>query len=953
MKKKYWPLLAAVLLSLPAAANAQSADSNGWTFDSGRIIGGLSAESGVRLMDPVVMDFDGDGIQDMVFGAPAASPAGIYAAGSLYVLSGKKDLTFSGQRDMTFWSNFDYRFDGVTTAGQFGMSIYTGDFNGDGKTDIAVAEPGQKGAVHVFYGGKQRAKGIHKIFDIDGADLSFVGDDIGSLFGISGCVGDFNRDGVDDLSLSYLAKNTTYANHLSEMIIIPMRSHWDKKRYAISDKLNGKTVLARAVSSNLRVVHTCAAGDFNDDGVEDIALGMPFDAYQSDKAAGSVSIIYQPHKYGGTVVDLGNLDEKYGIRIFGTQANAQFGYALSAADFTGDGRTDLAVSSPNRLIKGPQTEGAVYILDGNHLPKTTGPMPDDTLTIKGNGGQFGYKLTAADVNADQRKDLVIAAPTAGQLNNGILSIYLGGPHFVESILHTLRADITLSGADFMGFGIGAAFGDLNGDEKIDMIARTTADTQQRSATGAYTVLGNIADFPQSSTLSDNYLTLSAPSKGGELSAQHKTLTLNDKTYTAWFSPKGLGSRSLICLVDQSRSPNDDIALTADNTCDFQIIGPENYPIADFDFTPSPTLTPTLTISVPDMPVKKSIGFVAAIPLPETLPKQLVLNLNEQTLKTQAKTFLLSGEPAASLGEKIQWADLDGDGFNELIIGAPKRIIDSEQSGSIFIVKGSAQTATGFVELTDKKTLQFEGFLNEQIGKNFQIIDLNADGTPDLALSAKRTPNASGEEHATVYVIFNPALRQPKAYSVRSPEVGALQIVSPQAQTDLELLPAEDLNDDGVNDLVLISPNYRAGIQRDGIVYGIFADTSRKNAILELKNSTLSGFSLTAGRNERLIDARFTRINGKKYLITIARNLLTGAGSNIEVLTSDDGKFIGQFESSKLKSKIRDLAFDQPVTLRIASDPEQKNDDIWLIFTDDGLTASGQGIARHVAPFNAP
>ena len=206
---KYISILVALLcgtghaLAQTPDTGTTTGDACGFVLEQGRVIGGNGADSGARLMDPVIIDFDGDGIDDLVFGAPGYTPNGMNRAGSFYVILGRKDFSFDSLRDMTYWSQFDYRFDGHTPNGQLGMTLYTGDFNGDGKLDIAVAEPGQFGSVYIFYGGKSRDRGIHAIDDENnGADLAFVGTELGSHFGIAGCVGDFNHDGIDDLALS-------------------------------------------------------------------------------------------------------------------------------------------------------------------------------------------------------------------------------------------------------------------------------------------------------------------------------------------------------------------------------------------------------------------------------------------------------------------------------------------------------------------------------------------------------------------------------------------------------------------------------------------------------------------------------------------------------------------------------------------------------------------------------
>ena len=932
-----------------AAKPAEEAASKAWQLDPVRVVGGSSMDSGARLMDPVLLDFDGDGLLDIVFGAPGYSPNGVTSAGSIYVVCGKKDQAFEGKIDVTSWDAFDYRIDGYTPNGQFGIHLLTGDFNGDGFKDLAAAEPGQKGAMYLFYGGKKREKGIYQIGQEGAADVAFVTTEQGSNLGIHACVGDFDRNGIDDLAMSWLSQGTNLGNNASQVTILTMRSEWDKDVYDIGKKIYGKTVISRPVSSNSRVVHTCATGDFNDDGVLDIALGMPLDAYQKQKSSGSVTVIYHPHRYNGTVVDIAEVDEKIGVRMNGNQTNAQFGYSLAAGDFTGDGRDDLAVSAPNRLIKGPKSEGMVYIFDANHWPKETSEQPA-AMEIPGKGGQFGFRLSSADVNGDKRADLVISAPTAGTQHDGALMAYLGGPHFVEVMENgSGKADIELQGEPFMGFGLGAAFGDINGDGKVDAVVRTSADPIQRAYTGALTTIGAFQDLPQTSVLSDKFMTVAAPSKGGGLAADMRMVEYQGKSYRAWFSPQGMGNRSVLCLTDAARVEQSDISVSSAAQCDVQIVGPENYEIADFAISKSPTGKPWLTIAVPDMRVKKAVGFVAVIEMPESIDQPLVLNLNESTLKSNAQTFILEGEDYAELGKKVEWRDLDGDGFDDLIIGAPKRMIDNERGGSVFIVRGNATRKNGMHNLMDKSNIVFEGFINEELGSQWQVLDFNLDGQLDLLVRGEHTEDASGDEYATVYGIYSAGKRQPKIYGIKSPELSTLRIITPQHRAGLEIIPqVVDLNGDGYEDFILMAPEYRAGLQKQGIVYALFSHAERKSGELKLSDESHIGFSFIAGRNERIVDARFARVNGQLEFIVVAADLTTSLTSFVSAFVdTDPNVFIGNFTASRLVRTVSEARLPKPVRLIHVPDTNSQHDELWMLFPHDGVTQSGQGIAQKV------
>ena len=903
-------------------------------------------------MDPVILDFNQDGIDDLIFGAPGTSPNATTSAGSVYVILGKKNLDLNGKIDSTQWTSFDYRFDGHTPNGMLGIQLYSGDFNGDGSKDLAIAEPGGMGTLYILYSGKQRTPGTYDITQKGAADVSFGMTEQGSNLGLSGCIGDFNRDGIDDIAMASLSHNATLGTNLSLVTILAMRREWDKSTYDLSSKIYGKTVISRPVASTTRVLHNCTVGDFNDDNVPDIALGIPLDSYQKQRASGSVTIIYHPYKYNGTIIDVASVDEKYGIRISGNQANAQFGYALAAGDFTGDGKDDLAISAPNRLIKGPDSEGAVYIYDATHMPTASGEQPE-TYQISGNGGQFGYRLYSTDTNGDKRSDLVIAAPYAGVGQSGSLSAYLGGPFFVENIENKKIADIELKGAEHMSFGVGASFGDLNGDGKIDIAVRSAEDPSHRPMTGAYEIVSDFQALPASSELSDNFLTVLGPSKGGGLQVSSHKIQYQGKTYLGWLSPQGMGNRSVICLVDAARTLNSDISVTSSESCDIQMVGPENASIIDFTITDSPTLTPLLTIAVSGMAVNnnKAQGFVAVIPLPKEITQPLVLNLTENTLKTDALTFVLSNEPASMLGQKLEWQDLDKDGYADLIIGAPKRIIDNDVSGSIFVIKGNAEFKMGFHELTAKDVIQFEGFSNEEFGSQWQVLDFNKDGQLDILARAAHTPDALGDEYATVYAIYGAGYRNPKAYSVRAPELGSMRIIAAQSRAGLEIIEQKlDLNEDGYDDLMLFSPDYRAGLQKKGILYVINANENHKSGELLLTQESHIAFSYTPSRNEKISDARFIRNNGKLVFIVASADLATGTSSTLGAFVDEDGAFKGDYTSANLKRVLSEAKLPKTLKFLLMQDEQKKQDDIWVLFPADGVTQSGQGIAQKVKPW---
>ena len=79
------------------------------------------------------MDLDGDGVDELLVGAPFASISGVREAGSVYVFAGTLDGTLSAE-------DADHRIDGGIPAGRIGNAILdAGDQDGDGRADLMIS----------------------------------------------------------------------------------------------------------------------------------------------------------------------------------------------------------------------------------------------------------------------------------------------------------------------------------------------------------------------------------------------------------------------------------------------------------------------------------------------------------------------------------------------------------------------------------------------------------------------------------------------------------------------------------------------------------------------------------------------------------------------------------------------------------------------------------------------
>ena len=299
---------------------------------------------------------------------------------------GKQDLALADltSNDVSILlGNGDGTFSAPTNfaAGTAPESAAVGDFNGDGKQDLAVANAFSNDVSILLGNGDGTFSG----------PTNFAA----GVSPISVAVGDFNSDGKRDLAVAN--QNT---NDVSILL-----GNGDGTFSAATNFAAGSSPFSVAV------------GDFNSDGKRDLAV--------ANLSSDNVSIL------------LGNGDGTFSAAT-NFAAGAQPG-SVAVGDFNSDGKQDLAVSN--------QSSNNVSILLGNGDGTFTGP----TNFAAGTGP---YSAAVGDFNGDAKQDLAVS----NQSSNNV-SILLG------------NGDGTFSAPTNFAVGVSptsVAVGDFNGDAKQDL-----------------------------------------------------------------------------------------------------------------------------------------------------------------------------------------------------------------------------------------------------------------------------------------------------------------------------------------------------------------------------------------------------------------------------------------------------------------------------------------------------
>jgi FG-GAP-like repeat len=402
-----------------------------------------------------------------------------------------------GNGNGTFKTHVDY------SVGDYPEGVVAGDFNDDGKVDLAIPNRFDN-TVSILYGTGSGTFQPQVLVDVGSGPSSISS-------------GDFNGDGRTDLIASCVGDGTVsvllndgagsftradsswgFSSPGRSLVVAGKFTSDGRVDAVISDPNSGQLYFLKGLGTGSfssptpilgtgaavgAEIYTLIASDINKDGKTDLGVGSiapsdefsvligngdgtfrapvssPIFAIESVALVdingdGFLDLVTPEQGLSSIAVVLGNGKGQFGLpKTVNLSATANTPHATVAADFNGDGKLDLAVTETNF----PNGQVAVSVGDGQG--KFASPLISPLLSKAINNANL---MRSGDFNGDGRPDLIIM----DDYSTGF-QVLLGNGN------GTFQTPVDTNLNTTLNFGIG----DFNGDGKTDVVVSTSLNAQ--------------------------------------------------------------------------------------------------------------------------------------------------------------------------------------------------------------------------------------------------------------------------------------------------------------------------------------------------------------------------------------------------------------------------------------------------------------------------------------------
>ncbi|MFF9898895.1 FG-GAP repeat protein [Streptomyces longispororuber] len=397
-------------------------------------------------------DFNGDGYADVAASAPFAYVGGRKGAGATVVTYGRA----GGVGRVATYTQNSPGVPGAAEAGDlFGNELAYGDFDGDGYDDLLASVAGEDvgrdkdgGSAQILWGSRSGLKGGTSLKDPRPAAHDHFGGVLKS--------GDFDGDGKEDIALGTVTTATvdvyrggfTRGGRTGGHSTLTPRIHGDGEtgvRNLHSGDANGdgkedlivngyENDTERGYNANFWIpgsrsgLKVSAAqkltpgvitdlGDTDEDGYDDVVIGNFWDSGIAGSARGGAVHVAHGSARGPAHGEREKFTQNTPGVPGGSEKGDAFGNELDLGDVDGDGNLDLVVGVPGETVDGVEDSGAVTVLygaaDGSGLTGDGAKLLTQNSPGVPNADEkhdfLGTDVRADDLNGDGRADLVLGA----------------------------------------------------------------------------------------------------------------------------------------------------------------------------------------------------------------------------------------------------------------------------------------------------------------------------------------------------------------------------------------------------------------------------------------------------------------------------------------------------------------------------------------------------------------